>query len=99
VIVRTTGEGRRVAKYHPNLTDIIVEQLEMECVQGQGNEIVPHPKPNVRMFWRELPNLRHPVGASLGHETFFMYVEWNSSGPVHGRPITCAELISKGAVL
>jgi hypothetical protein len=76
----------------------MIERFEMECVQGGGSEIVPHPKPNVRMFWRELPDLGHPLGASAGRETTFIYVEWNSSGPVHGRPITRAELVAKGAV-
>jgi hypothetical protein len=96
-IVEGTGTGKKIAKYHPNLTRASIEQLEMETVTGQWNEILPHPKPNTRMFWRELPDLGFPVGASGGRETTYVYVEYNSSGPVHGRPMTPEELRAKGA--
>ncbi len=79
------------------MTDVLIERLEMSCVEGEGREILPHPKPNVRMFWRELDDLGFPVGASQGAETDFLYVEYNSSGPVHGRPMTWNELRAKGA--
>jgi hypothetical protein len=35
----------------------------------------------------------------MGQETSDIYVEYNSSGPVHGRPMTREELIAKGARL
>jgi hypothetical protein len=87
------------ARYHPNQTATVIEQFEMECVQGQGVEILPQLKPNVRMFWRVFPDLAFPIGASMGQETSYIYVEYNPSGPVHGRPMTREELIAKGARL
>ncbi len=77
----------------------MIEQLEMEAITGQGHEILPHPKPNVRMFWREVVDLGFPVGACDGQETSYLYVEYNSSGPVHGRPMTRKLLTTKGATL
>ena len=98
-IVASTGVRKGYARYHPNLTATMIEQLEMECVQGQGVEILPQLKPNVRMFWRAFLDLEFPIGASMSQETGYIYVEYNSSGPVHGRPMTPAELIAKGARL
>jgi len=83
--------------YHPKMTRSMIEQVEMDCVSGNGHEILPHPKPNVRMFWMEVLNLSFPVGASDGQETNYIYVEYNSSGPVHGRPMTLEQLKFKGA--
>ncbi len=83
----------------------MIESYEMECLsdqlltEGTVHEILPHPKPNVRMFWREVRDLGFAVGASNGRETNYIYVEYNSSGPVHGRPMTPVELRLKGAVL
>jgi len=51
------------------------------------------------MFWRNLPDLGFPVGASEGQETTYIYVEYNSSGPIHGRPMTATGLQAKGATL
>jgi hypothetical protein len=77
----------------------MIARFEMETITGQGHEILPHPKPNVRMFWREFAHLGFAVGASEGQETNFIYVEYNSSGPVHGRPMTPKMLTLKGATL
>jgi len=99
IVVQSTGERKGVAKYHLNMTGALIERVEMECLGDQGHEILPHPKPNVRMFWRELPDLGFPVGASIGRDTTYIYVEYNCSGPVHGRPITLEELRMKGADL
>lgn len=85
--------------YHPNMTRAMIERLEMDCVSGKGLEILPHPKPNVRMFWMDVLGLGFPVGASGGQETNLIYVEYNSSGPVHGRPMTPEQLRFKGAAL
>jgi hypothetical protein len=74
----------------------MIEQFEMEAVTGQGHEIFPRHKENVRMFWREFANLGFAVGASEGEETRYIYVEYNSSGPVHGRPMTLEGLRAKG---
>jgi hypothetical protein len=98
-IVVSTGGKRGVAKYHPNLTRTMIAEFEMEAIAGQGHEILPHPKPNVRMFWREFTDLGFAVGASEGQETSYIYVEYNSSGPVHGRPMTGRLLTAKGATL
>ena len=49
----------------------------------------------VRRFYQEMPFM---VGASAGEETFFIYVEWEDGGDIHGRPITWRELVkNKGA--
>lgn len=102
-IVRSTGGRKGRARYHPRMMPAMIERFEMECLspqlreQGLVHEILPHPKPNVRMFWREIADLGFSVGASGGRETNFMYVEYNSSGPVHGRPMTCEELRRRGA--
>jgi hypothetical protein len=99
MIVESSGQRKGIARYHPNLTREMIEQFEMEAVTGEGHEILPHPKPNVRMFWREFTDLGFPVGASEGEETCYIYVEYNSSGPVHGRPMTPKLLKAKGATL
>lgn len=69
----------------------------MECVTGQGFRIDPDKKPHVRYFWQEYPNLGFAVGASMGEETTYVFVEYHSSGVVHGRPMIMEELRSKGA--
>jgi hypothetical protein len=91
-IVKGTGGKRGFAKYHPRLTRAMVERLELDTLDEEGHEIIPHPKPNTRMFWREIRELGFAVGASAGQETSYIYVEYNSSGTVHGRPITWDEL-------
>jgi hypothetical protein len=57
------------------------------------------PKPHVRMFWMELQDLGFPVGASEGSPTHYIYVEYHTSGAVHGRPISRRVLKEKGAKL
>ena len=81
------------------MTGADVQRMETECVNGHGIRILPDLKPNVRMFWQDFPDLGFPVGASMGQETSYIYVEYNSSGPVHGRPMTAAELRQKGATV
>lgn len=59
-----------------------------------------------RPYFRQIRNRRmffvdtgHSIGASAGEETSFVYVEYLSSGEVHGRPMTEMELRRKGAPL
>jgi len=80
------------ALYHPAEVQNL-QQLEMACLID-------------RVAFRELRNKRmyfidagRVIGASEGVETPFLYVEWLSSGEVHGRPITEGELRQKGAQL
>lgn len=74
-------------------------RIEMECVSGQGVRIDRDLKPHVRAFWQEFPDLGFAVGASIGQETSYIYVEYDCSGAVHGRPMTVGELKIKGAEL
>jgi hypothetical protein len=39
------------------------------------------------------------IGASEGREVQYIYVEYLTSGEVHGRPVTIEQLRKKGAVL
>jgi hypothetical protein len=99
-IVRRTGGKKGIAKYHPNMSRAMIEEVEMSSLGVQGNEIDDdHPKPHVRMFWRDLQHLDFPVGASEGFPTTYIYVEYHSSGVVHGRPISRKLLTLKGAHL
>ena len=78
--------------------------MEMSIIDGNGvvdrsagwSEITS-PKPHICMFWRMVSGLGHPLGASEGVVTDYQYVEYHSSGTVHGRPITWAMLVQKGA--
>lgn len=101
--VPRTGQGKAWAKYHPSLTETLVEQMEMTCLDTNGQintaagwHEIPGAKPHIRMFWRHVVGLAHSLGASEGVETDFQYVEYQSSGSVHGRPISRAELVTKG---
>ncbi len=100
-----TNRGPKIAKYHIALTPPIIRRLELGCIEvadetneSAGTEILPQLKPHVREFWREVVEL-DVVGASLGEETKFIYVTYQSCGIVHGRPMTKRELRQRGAEL
>lgn len=105
VAIARTGQRKSWAKYHPSLDEATIQAMEMSFFRQDGtlnveagwHELVS-PKPNVREFWREVTGLGHALGASDGQETNYQYVEYNSSGPVHGRPMTWNVLAKKGAV-
>lgn len=83
------GSGKGYARYLRNLPVSLME-IEMGCLDsGQELPVAGH----VRRFFKEMP---YVVGASNGEETRYVYVEWGSSGNVHGRPITRKELEQKG---
>ncbi len=93
--VPRTGLGKAWAKYHPLLTESIIEAMEMSVFDANGRlntqagwQEISSPKPHIRMFWRPVHGLGHALGASDGVETSYQYVEYASSGSVHGRPIT-----------
>ncbi len=107
-VVKETGKNPQSnARYHPSLTLLAIEELEMSVFGEAGevdqeagwNEILPRSRSNVRMFWREFTELEHSVGASRGVETKFVLVKYDMSGTLHGHPITRNELIRKGAEL
>lgn len=83
-------KGEEPARYKPGLS-ISIEDMEMQCV-AQGTEL-PKSHPTRRMFYRKYDFV---VGASKGEETQYVYAEWHQNGAVHGRPITLAELRTKG---
>jgi hypothetical protein len=93
-VVRGTNDPKKkpVARYIPSLSHDDIRQMEFDCVQAdQGT---PRPiAPNKRGLWRKMPQV---IGASLGQETCFIYVELMQSGDYHGRPITADELKEKG---
>ena len=72
--------------------------MELKAITNKQREI-PQTKPNTRAFWDKVSDEEFPIGASSGRETAYICVEYNSSGPVHGRPITEAQLRQKGVTL
>jgi hypothetical protein len=62
--------------------------MEFDCTQA-GQRTVRPSAPNKRGFWSKRPQV---IGASLGQETCFIYVELMQSGEYHGRPITADQL-------
>lgn len=97
-VVKKTGEGKRIAKYHLRLSEQEIRTMELAIVNAEKNEI-PQSRPNVRAFWSKVKEDQVPIGASDGRETPYVYVEYVSSGPVHGRPITESQLRQKGVTL
>lgn len=92
-VVRKTGQRRGIARYSPALTAAQIENMEMDCVRAPLGTELPRPKDHVRAFFQEFD---FEVGASQGQRTNFIYVEYHTSGVVHGYPITETELESKG---
>ena len=97
-VVKGTGEGKQIAKYHSRLSKQQIQSMELKAITNNQREI-PQTKPNTRAFWDKVSDEEFPIGASSGRETAYIYVEYNSSGPVHGRPITEAQLRQKGVTL
>jgi hypothetical protein len=92
-MVADSGGRFGKAVYRPNISEADQREFEMDCVQeGALFRTVKHK----RMFYRNMDRI---IGASRGEETTYVYAEHLSSGEVHGRPITRAELLQKGAVL
>jgi hypothetical protein len=102
-VVASTALGQRVAKYHPGMTAALIQAMELQIVREEWHEIDPewmtNRRPRVRMFWRHVENLAHDLGASEGFRTNYIYVEYHSTGTVHGRPVTERELKRRGANL
>jgi len=103
-IVKGTTEGRRVSKYHHNMNLEDISRLEMLYSQETGiyhfgaNQYETHGwllihKDHVRLHVIRVEGLI--IGASLGEETNLVLVNRSQSGPVHGYPITEAELEKK----
>lgn len=96
IVEQTRGQGEP-SIYDPNLSENVIREMDMSCVQGQGIEIrgrLSHP--HIRRFYRRFD---HCIGASMGQRTSYIYVEWKDEGSVHGYPITEEELRLKGADL
>jgi hypothetical protein len=96
-VVRETGRHEGIARYHPDLSLVEIERMEIDTVteaMGLGHEIESKRKHNKRVYWRRMDRI---IGASNGQETQYLYVEYGITGNVHGRPMTVEQLKSKGA--
>ena len=79
------------------MTGLTPEKLEEICLRAvQSGVTLPQSKDNVRCFYLDVGE---PVGACGGQVVSAVYVEWHSSGTVHGRPMTPSELRKRGANL
>ena len=99
VLISTRKDQRAHAKYHPLLGMVDIEVLEMGVVRSGFHENSQFSKAACELFWREITGLTESIGASEGQATNYVYVEYHSSGAVHGRPITKRELRQKGAIV
>jgi len=61
-------------------------------VPQRGHELPT--RKGIRCFYIKMNQV---IGYSNGEETYYVYAEWAMNGSVHGRPITAAELVKKGA--
>jgi hypothetical protein len=98
-VVRATAGKEGVACYHSSLRLADIERMEIDTVTEDlslGREIESKRRSNRRVYWRHMNQI---IGASRGQETEYIYVEYHSTGAVHGRPMTASELKSKGARL
>jgi hypothetical protein len=100
ITVARTGQPGGAAQFNPDLTDQQLEQLQMDCVAAglrrddppdENSGVLIESRCAVRLFYRRVPD----IGASNGHPTDLMFVEYHNSGVVHGRPITDDELMKK----
>ena len=92
-LVAETGESGGEAYYRHRMSEGEHRRIETECITP---ERLFRETGHKRMYYMDMEKL---VGASAGQETNFLYVEYLSSGEVHGRPITVDELRRKGANL
>ncbi len=81
------------ARYHPSVNQ---KELEMRCLaEGRVDEAALLTQ-GIREYWMDCEQV---IGASLGKETTFVFVQWQVCGDVnevHGRPITLQELRNRG---
>jgi hypothetical protein len=89
-VVKETGTNKPLtAKYVPTLSLDEIKAIEMNCVEREGaTEIVASRIGHRSVYWQDIGVV---IGASKGEQTSFVRVEV-TSGCVHGRPITKAEL-------
>jgi hypothetical protein len=83
-LVQRTARGP--AKYCVDMTDEAQEALEMSIIK---DGILICQKGSILMFYMDIGRT---IGASAGIETSLVYVEYNTSGDVHGCPISPEEL-------
>jgi hypothetical protein len=103
-----TGLGETSSRYGPRgaITEPMIRGMEMGVVKTvtksdlTDEEIapiacgeLPRTKDHVREFWGKQGQ---KVGAALGEETEYIFVEYHQSGAVHGRPMTKKMLIELG---
>jgi hypothetical protein len=95
-VVAETQKFPPTSRYWAGLSPAAIEQLEMETVCGAatggpppGIELQRTPPGIKKRYTRDVGRL---IGASNGIETNWIYVEYHTSGSVHGRPITAAEI-------
>ena len=87
-IVVRTGKGRKWAKYHPNLTDDQICEIEMNYHEGT----FLRRKRTECLYYRTFD---YEIGASLGQVTRIVLIYRHMGGPVHGHPITQSELVAQ----
>lgn len=98
--------GRRpTAKYHPDLSRLQWRQIEEQTLAQDETGRYVHEfdsgKEDKRTFCRRVTGLAHPLGASMGEDTDWVYVEWlgTPQGEFHGQPMTIADLKRRGATI
>jgi hypothetical protein len=95
--IAATAGARAPARYHPDVVPHI-RKLEVDCVE-HGTEILSHPHPRIRAFYAKVDTkIGVPVGASKGEETEYIFVTWEDTGEIHGRPMTRDQLIHEKGV-
>ncbi len=85
-----SARPRSAAQYNPRILKEEIESLDLACVSGRigaSLEELTHQ----RTFYYEYGGTQ-PIGLSNGEFTKYVYVIWQSSGSVHGYPITQREL-------
>jgi hypothetical protein len=88
-----TGNPDETSQFDPNLTDDDIARMELECVEGQGQQL--QDRCHKRTYFRKMDRR---IGASAGEFTEYIFVEYLNSGLVHGWPITWDDLKkNKGA--
>lgn len=79
-VVKSTGKGKRVAKYHPSLSPDQRQEMELGF---RDDEDFLYESGTVRRFFRVFPSV---IGASNGQETRCVEIQHHFSGDVHGYP-------------
>jgi hypothetical protein len=86
-----TNEGKKIAKYHEEMTFDDIEELEMSFTDP--NDFI-YERKGVRYYYARSYQ-DGIVGASYGQDTAYIVIQRQQSGFVHGYPETRARLISK----